>query len=442
MVIIFVPVLGTILYLSLGRNRRKNKFFRVKRTREVQAYLESVHDYYQSMEDEPPPQISSDNLDLVRLIIKNSHFLPTIGNRVQILVDGPDTFRAIFDALAQAKSFIDIQYYILENGDLADRFARICRQKVAEGVEVRVLYDGVGSRYLSAQYITDLRKGGVQIHGFMPLRIWATTVWINYRNHRKIVVVDGKVAFLGGINVTDKYIKGDSHLGKWHDHHLRLEGPAVDSLHSVFAIDWNFVTGSDEMLKPRYYNHYAVDGSKVVQIVSSGPDSDFASIKQQYFKMINSAESYIYMANSYLIPGQSIVDALQTAALSGNDVRIMVPEKSDNVVVKWSIRSYFEILLEAGVKIYLYQEGFLHSKIMVADDQVFSLGTANLDNRSFEQNFEVNAVVYDRELAMELRDGFLNDCKKCVQLDLDTYRKRPVTDRLKEGLAKVWSPIL
>ncbi|NND05335.1 MAG: cardiolipin synthase [Saprospiraceae bacterium] len=442
MVLIFIPIVGIILYFSLGRNRRKNKFFKLRRTRQIEQYLRTVKKYYTEVDQHHEEPEVLENIDLVRLIIKNSSFLPSKGNQVQILQDGEQTFRAIFEALEQAQNFIHIQYYIFENGELADKFAEVCKKKVRENVEVRMIYDGVGSRHLSNSYIQDLARNGIEIHGFMPLHIWATTKWINYRNHRKIVVVDGKIGFVGGVNVADKYIKGDPVLGKWHDHHLCLVGPAVDNLHTVFAIDWNFVTGSGALLAAPYFNNHSTAGDMTVQIVFSGPDSDFAAVRQQYFKMINDAKKYIYLSNSYLIPGQSIIEALQTAALSGCDVRIMLPDKSDSSIVRWSIRSYFEVLLEAGVRIYLFQDGFLHNKTIVSDDEIVSVGTANLDIRSFEQNFEVNALIYDRSFAIKMREFFLEDCRKCVEVELDQYRMRPIDDRLKEGLAKIWSPIL
>lgn len=442
MVVVFIPVFGVILYFSLGRNRRKNKFFKLSRTHEIEKYLRTVQHYYDVVDQHHSDPAVVQNIDLVRLIIKNSSFLPSKGNNVDILIDGHATFHAIFEALEKAESFIHIQYYIFENGELADRIAELCKRKVKEQVEVRIIYDGVGSRHLAKSYIADLQDAGVKVHGFLPLHIWASTIWINYRNHRKIIVVDGKVGFVGGINISDKYIKGDPVLGKWHDHHLRIEGPAVDSLHAVFAIDWTFVTGQEGLLKAPYFNNQKEIGDKTVQIVFSGPDSDFAAVRQQYFKMINDAKKYIYLSNSYLIPGQSIIEALQTAALSGCDVRIMLPEKSDSAVVKWSIRSYFEVLLEAGVRIYLFQDGFLHNKTIVSDDEIVSVGTANLDIRSFEQNFEVNALVYNGPFAMEMKEAFLNDCEKSIEINLDQYRMRPIDDRLKEGLAKIWSPIL
>ena len=287
-----------------------------------------------------------------------------------------------------------------------------------------------------------MQDAGVAIHSFMPLHFWALTTWINYRNHRKIVVIDGKIGFTGGINVSDKYIHGDPYLGRWHDHHIRIEGPAVESLHAVFGIDWNFVAGSEELLKAPFFEKHEAKGDQTVQIVFSGPDSDFAAVRQQYFKMINDARQYIYMVNSYLIPGEPIIEALQAAALSGVDVRIMLPERSDSVVVKWSIRSYFETLMEAGVKIYLYQDGFLHGKTIVADDCLSSVGTANLDIRSFEQNFEVNAVIYDRTFALHMKQLFEDDCERSIRINLDTYGMRPVTDRLNEGADTMLRPIL
>ena len=440
-----VPVGGMVIYFALGRNRKKNKFFKLTKTKEISEYLESVERYYENIGVNGGlelPESLETHLKLVKLITKNSNFLPKGGNELVLLKDGPSTFSAIFDAMESAKNYIHIQYYIFEEGELAQRFLSILQQKRKEGIEIRFMYDGLGSKALSTTYLGLLNDAGVEVSSFLPMRFGRLLSSINYRNHRKIVVVDGLTAFTGGINVSDKYIKGDPILGTWHDMHLQLKGPIVNSMQAVFAMDWNFASGKDDILSLRYFSAVPTRGESIVQTIASGPDSDFSSIHQLYFEMINAARKYVYISNPYIIPGDVLLEALRVSALGGIDVRLMLPANSDSILVKWSVRSYFEDLLEAGIKIYQLQDGFLHSKVIVSDDELTTIGTANLDIRSFEQNYEVNVLVYEKEFAKTLRIDFLEDCEKSDQIDYHEYLKRPKIDRLKEGMAKVFSPVL
>jgi len=367
LVILLIPIGGILLYIMFGINRRKHKFFKLRHTSEVGDYLNTIDAFYKEIDHDIPKTLSAikPHLKLSKLIIKNSSFLPFGENNATLLRNGTATFESIFEALEKAHKFIHFQYYIIEEGFLTKKLIAIFERKRKAGVEIRVIYDGIGSRNLSWKFIEKLEAIGVQIYGFLPLRIGGITTTLNYRNHRKIIIVDGEVGFTGGINFSDDYIDGDPALGAWHDMHLRLEGQVVGSLHAVFAMDWYFASTKDELLTSDYFPAQAPAGNVTAQIVSSGPDSDFSGVRQQYFTIINQAEQYVYIANSYVIPGDAILEALQTVALSGVDVRLLIPEVSDNLLVKWSVRSYFQELLHAGVKIYLYQDGFLHSKTYV-----------------------------------------------------------------------------
>lgn len=440
-----IPVGGMLLYFAFGRNRKKNKFFKLKKTKTIAAYLKRVDHFYDTIgadESMKIPELLTKHIKLVKVMTKSAKFLPVAGNELLPLKDGPTTFNAIFDAIEHAEQFIHIQYYIFEDGALAQKFLSILERKVKEGVQARLMYDGVGSRTLSKKYIATLKKVGVEVYGFMPLRLGSVISSVNYRNHRKIVIVDGLMAFTGGINVSDKYIEGDAVLGVWHDMHLQLKGPVVNSLQAVFAVDWSFASGAHDALNISHFLNRPSPGNSIAQVVASGPDSDFASINQLYFELINSAKKYVYITNPYIIPGDALLEALCVSALGGVDVRLLLPASSDSFLVKWSVRSYFEDLLAAGVKIFQFQDGFLHSKVIVSDDELATIGTANFDIRSFEQNYEVNVLVYEKNLAQELRNDFLGDCEKSIQLDYKEYLKRPKTERLKEGLAKIFSPVL
>ncbi len=438
LVIFTIPVGGIFLYLMLGRNRRKNKLFKLKHTPKVTSYIQKALKHYAPI----TKYEYNEHRKLISLITQNSYFAPCSGNDLRLLKNGEATFRAIFEALKNAEHFIHFEYYIFEEGALTNELFELFAEKINSGVKIRIIYDGIGSRSLSSSYIKKLQKIGVEIHRFLPIRFGKFLTSINYRNHRKIIVIDNTIAFTGGINVSDKYVVGDPDLGIWHDMHLQLKGPIVHSLQVIFALDWYLITKRDDIFDPTYFSKYPNVGSSTAQIVHSGPDSDFSAARQLFFSMINEAKDYVYITNPYIIPGESILEALQVAALSGVDVRLLLSDNSDSVIVRWCVRSYFERLLQAGVKIYLFSEGFLHSKTIVADDTISSVGTTNLDIRSFEQNYEVNAVIYDDSFAFALKNDFLKDCDKSIQLNYDTFVQRPWQDRLREGMAKIFSPVL
>ncbi len=443
LIILALPLVGMLLYSFLGKSLRKQKLFINKRNRDLQSLGELEEKQLLTFEREATTNLTSvkTHRRLARLQLRSGKFLLFPGNRVHILQDGPATFEAIFAAMERAQYFIHIEYYIFEEGDLADRIAAIATRKVQQGVQVRLAYDGVGSWSLSNKYCRQLKEAGVEVYPFMPVRFGPLANRLNYRNHRKIVVVDGTVGFTGGINVSDKYIKGDPKLGHWRDTHMQLEGPAVSFLQYIFLTDWEFVSGQN-MIRQEHFPRPDPVGNIPVQITASGPDSDYASIHQTYVSMLYEAKEYIYLSNAYLIPDESLMMALTSAAMSGVDVRILIPEASDSFVVKWSIRSYLEELLAADVKVYMYQKGFLHSKVIVADDSLASVGTANLDIRSFEQNLEINALLYDADKACMLKAQFFTDLQDSTALNLDTYRQRPRFDRVKESVLRVLSPVL
>lgn len=429
-----IPIGGIFLYFLIGRNRRKHKLLQLKKDLFLKLPKPSSH------------QINSFNgryKKIITLTYKNAHFPPSTGNELQLLKDGKTTFKAIFSALENARTQIHIQYYIFEEGELADRLFRLFKQKIAEGVAVRMIYDGIGSFSLSKSYVKELTAIGVEVYSFLPFKFGRFFSSLNYRNHRKIIVVDGEIAFTGGINISDKYLKGEVGLGNWHDMHLGLKGPAANHLDQVFMMDWYLV--SQTLLQPLVLPQKEIKStakSELVQIVAGGPDDDFPVLEQTYFSIINKAKDYLYITNPYIIPGQALIQALQTSALSGVDVRLLVSENADNRLVSWSVHSYFELFLKSGIKIFLFPDGFLHSKIIVSDDSISTIGTANLDDRSFEQNYEVNAIMYNKNFARLLREDFEKDCNTSKLLTYEEYVKRPWLERLKEGIGKVLSPLL
>lgn len=428
-----IPVGGILLYMLLGRNRRKNKLLKLGKPFSPSTQKTIVI---------PRASTKGGYEKLMKLILKNCNFPVTSHNQLQPLKNGKTTFEAIFDALNNAKKRIHLQYYIFEEGILADRLLRLFQDKITQGVQIRMIYDGVGSFSLSKVYLKKLLAIGVEVYPFLPFKFGSFLRSINYRNHRKIIVVDGEIAFTGGINISDKYLKGDPNLGNWHDMHLRIEGAAVQQLEAVFAMDWHLVCQKTIFPLPRINVSHTSGSGKLVQIVSGGPDDDFPVLEQAYFTIINKATDYLYITNPYIIPGPAIIQALLTTALSGVDVRLMISEKVDSKIVGWCVRSYFDVLLKSGIKIYLFPDGFLHSKIIVSDDAISTIGTANLDDRSFEQNYEVNAIIYDATFAKYLKDDFLRDSNISRLLSYEEHLKRPWGDKLKEGFGKVFSPLL
>lgn len=435
-----LPFAGPILYYLFGVNRRKFKLFKLKQTEKRKLYSQthkelksgnhSIHEFDTTLENK-----------LANLIRKNSYFAPYDGNKITLLNNGQDTFQSIFDAIEDAKKSIHIQYYILAQGQLLDTLYELLKKKRSQGVEVRMIYDSFGSSNMRGKVVKRFRDIGVKASSTMPIRFGNLLFTLNYRNHRKIVVIDGTIGFTGGYNFSDKYIKPISDLGIWQDLHLKIEGPAVHSLQRVFVKDFHFATKEELILQDSYFPNTEARGNHITQIISSGPDSKYPAIMQQYLSMINLAEKSICIANPYFIPGAPVLEALRIAALSGIEVNLLTPKKSDSLMAKYSMFSRFEELLEVGVRIFLRPD-FSHSKVIIIDNEIVSVGSGNFDYRSFEHNFETNALVYDKEIAEATEKLYRAHCTKAEQLEYVAFKKRSVLIKFMEGLAKFFSPLL
>lgn len=430
-----IPLGGMLLYLMFGRNRRKNKLFVLSR------------DFLEHLPEITAAPIASDleGHKVQKLIERTTKIPITALNSLVLLKDGKETFESIFKALERAQNHIHIQYYIFEDGLLAQKFLELFEKKRRQNVSIRLIYDGIGSYSLSKGYIKKLKSIGVEVEQFLPFRLGRFLAALNYRNHRKIIVVDNQVGFTGGINISDKYLKGDPDLGRWHDIHLQLKGEAVAFLNRVFLSDWYLASGKSEggSNPPITASKTIVLNQKThLQIVPSGPDDDFAIMEQVYFTIINQAKEYLYIANPYIIPSQAILQSLKTASLSGVDVKLLLSATTDSKVVDWCVRAYFEAYLKAGIKIYLYPYGFLHSKMVISDTKIASIGTANLDDRSLQQNYEVNVIIYDQKISADLKNDFLKNCSKSQEVDLDGFLQRSWRAKIREGSAKLLSPLL
>lgn len=438
-----LPLLGLVWYYVFGKDVRHKHVFRRKRkdTERIFQAFDRLQQQYAPSSKNPLPGVKKRFHKLIHMVMKNQQSVYTTGNEVRLFHDGLAFFEAMFEDLMRAEKYIAIQFYILEEGKVADRIVGILKEKVKQGVSVRVIYDGVGSFYLSDRYVKELRSYGIELYPFIPLRFIKWAHKMNFRNHRKIVVIDGRVGYTGGFNISDKYMLGDPVLGYWRDTHARITGPAVLGLWLVFLLDWQFVSGQSVKLDPDLFRNPGKKGA-AIQVISSGPDSDIANIQQEYFSVINLAKKYIYISTPYFIPDVSIMTALKTAALSNVNVKLMIPDNSDSKLLKWSIRSYLEELLDVGVQVYFYTKGFLHSKVLLADDFVASIGTANMDERSFSQNFEVNAIIYDKSICTELKAQFLRDLEVCHQVSVEEFKKRPRKEKAMESIARLFSPLI
>jgi cardiolipin synthase A/B len=442
LVLVLLPVVGLIFYLFFGQEYRKQKLFSRRGLKVLARYRRVTSKQLRRLQkfEFQLPQPMENYRKIISLLLNNSHAVITTGNRLKILNNGKKTIDAIFDALENAKHHIHLEYYIIDNDLTGNRLKDILIRKRRQGVEVRVIIDDVGSWGLGKKYIESLKQEGIEIFSFMEVRFPRLTGRVNYRNHRKIVIVDGITGFTGGINMADRYINGVEKIGPWRDTHLQIEGDAVACLQVVFAADWFFIKG-ENLWGNEYFHPFTEEPGSPVQISASGPDSDWDSIGQAIFMSIASARREVYIVTPYLMPPPAITTALKTAALGGIDVRIIIPEKSDSHIPRWCSFSYVEELLEAGVRIFFYQNGFIHSKIVLVDGVFSSVGTANLDFRSLETNFEVNAFVYDEQFTRRLTSFFKVDIRHSREIFLSEWRKRPWFNKTRESLAHFISPL-
>ncbi len=443
LVILFVPVAGVIIYGLFGRNYRKQKIYSRKSLADSARLAYHVNRQVELLStvlaDESAAVRSKEHL--IHLMLKNNRSLLTLDNKIDLLVNGKETFPAMLDAIASAGHYIHLEFYRIEPDTLGTEFGELVKRKAREGVQVRIIYDDVGSWNIHNPYLREMRAAGVQIFPFMPVRFPSFSSKINYRNHRKILVVDGRVGFVGGLNIADKYLHGLPHLGTWVDTHLKLEGEAVAALDRVFISDWDFVSG-EELQPESSLKHVIKTGNRcLVQVASSGPDTDWATIMQVYFSAIATARSSIYLTSPYFSPDESLLTAIKTAALSGVDVRMIFPKKSDSIISNWNTRSYISELLEAGVRIFLYENGFIHSKYLLVDSVFSSVGSPNVDVRSFDLDFEVTALIYDEEFASRLGVLFAEDLKNCSEVIMSDWIKRSRRERNKESMARIFGPL-
>lgn len=446
-----IPALGFIMYIAFGRGISKDNMFRIKET-EDKIIKDNILNTYNKLQCKDCLDANLiEHRDMIYSLANSSLANLTTNNKIDIYDNGEDFFYNLLDELKKAKYYINIQFYIFKDDNIGNKIIDVLLEKVKEGVEVRLLYDAVGSRLFSDKSILRLKKGGVKVGTFFPSFMKIINFNLNYRNHRKIVVIDGKIGFIGGNNVGDEYLGKNLKFGNWRDTHLKLIGDSVMDLNIVFLLDWRYTTKEDLDFSI-YFNENCLSLSEDltcssnigVQIVSSGPDiTDLDEIKFGYIKMIQKAKEYIYIQSPYFILDKTLTETLKIACFSGVDVRIMIPSKPDHPFVYWASSSYAGELLKYGAKLYNYDEsGFLHAKTIVIDDSVCSIGTANMDIRSFELNFEVNAFIYSSDIARQQKSIFEKDITKSKEITLEMYSSRSTITKIKESISRLLSPIL
>lgn len=437
LVLCFMPIVGIIFYLFFGQNTRKEKVISersmdllMKRSMLEFAEQENLH-------------IPRRNRPLMKLFTNQNWALPFKDNEVSIFTDGYEFVSTLLYNIGQAQDHIHLDTYIIEDDPLGNLVADALIDKARQGVEVRLLYDDVGCWRVKDRFFNRMKAAGIQVYAFMPVRFPAFTGKVNYRNHRKLCVIDGKVGFIGGMNIALRYVKGTARQ-TWRDTHLCIRGGAVYAIQRAFLVDWYFVSRT-LVTDRRYYPAVdkTINNNCLTQIVTSSPVSPWPDIMQGYVRVLLQAHRYVYMESPYFLPTEPVLFAMRTAALAGVDVRLIVPRHGDAKLVEWASRSYLMEVIEAGVKVYLYEPGFNHSKILVSDDNLSSCGSTNIDFRSFENNFEANAFFFNEGMALRLKKVFLTDQAQSILVDdVSYFIKRPFLQRLLESLVRLLSPLL
>ena len=437
LVIWFVPIVGIVFYLFFGINTRKERLVSQRSMDQLskRSMLEFVEQKNLCLPEEHKPVID--------LFVNENFSLPFQNNEVRIYTDGYAFFPALLREIAAAKDHIHIDMYIFADDPLGHLVADALIDKVHEGVEVKLIYDDVGCWNVSHSFFERMREEGIEVVPFLPVRFPSFTSKVNYRNHRKLIVIDGHTGFIGGMNIALRYVKGTK-TQPWRDTMLQITGNGVYSLQRAFLVDWYFVDRT-QISDRKYYpkNIEQAFNTTLAQVVTSGPVTPYPEIMQGLVRIILSAKHYIYIETPYFLPTEPVSFALKTAALGGVDIRIMVPLRSDAKFVEWASRSYLREMVSAGVKVFYYNAGFLHSKLVVSDDSICTCGSTNVDFRSFENNFEANMFIYDEEVAVRMRDLYLADEQHSTSFTDIPKRVYPsFMKRLGESVVRMLSPLM
>lgn len=437
MVLIFMPVIGIVLYFFFGQNTRKEKY--ISQRSMDQLTKRSMFEFAEQQNLVLPEEHGV----LIKLFASQNWALPFKNNEAEIHTDGYEFFNALLRDIGRAEHHIHLETYIICDDPLGRLVTDALIDKARAGVEVRLIYDDVGCWNVPAAFFERMRAAGIDVNAFMPVKFPAFTSKVNYRNHRKLCVIDGRVGYIGGMNIAVRYLKGSKGV-PWRDTHLRIRGGAVYGIQRAFLVDWYFVDRT--LISKRCYypvQDPAINNDCIMQIVTSSPISKWPEMAQGYVRILLEAKRYVYMETPYFLPTEPVMFAMRTAALAGVDVKLLVPLHADAKFVEWASRSFVQEAVDAGVDVYLYTAGFNHSKLLVSDDSLSTCGSTNIDFRSFDNNFESNVFIYDRRMALRIKQVFMDDMAHCVKYE--TYmrsRRLSFTHRLWESLVRMFSPLM
>lgn len=434
LVLVFLPVVGLAFYFFFGRNTRKEHLISKKGFSRLSKRPMAEYQAQEALGD------FTGRNQLIPFFHRVSNALPFEGNDVQVFTDGYSMYQELFRRIAKAKHHIHLEFYIFENDAVGRLLRDLLIDKAREGVSVRLLYDDVGCWDVNPMFYDEMLCEGIEVRSFLKVRFPQFTSKVNYRNHRKLAIIDGKVGFIGGMNIALRYLKGVP-WGVWRDTHICLKGKAVYGIQTAFLTDW-FAVDRTLLTSAQYFPKMDTVGTSVAQIVTSDPVGEWHDIMLGLVKAISCAQRYIYVETPYFLPTEQVMAAFQTAALSGVDVRLMIPKKADAFITHKGTMSYLDELMKSGVKVYFYRAGFLHSKLWVADDEWASVGSTNLDFRSFEHNFEANAFFYDEKTVCAMKEIFLEDMKKCMTLSQKIWDKRSFKNKIVESVVRLLAPLL
>lgn len=439
--LILLPVQGFILYLIFGINWRKRKMFAAKATLDANNLKKRLSGFLPTFESMQANKHSVIEKKIISLMLNNNAANLTQYNQVKTFFSAKQAIDETFETIKKAKHHIHIMFFRIANDEIGYKLQKLLIQKARQGVKVRLIYDDVGCFDMKKSYRKAMAENSIEIYPFYPVTLRFFANRVNYRNHRKIVIIDGKIAFTGGVNIGDKYMNKSPYFGFWRDTQIKIEGEAVYDLQQVFLQDWVFASQKTPDLHWLFPKHY-IKNLLPMQTITSGPDAIWENIMQFYFTAINSATKFIWITTPYLVLDESLTMALKTASLSGVDVRIIIPSKPDHKIVFYGTRSYFEELLRAGIRLYEYEKGFIHAKTMLVDSKISSIGTANLDIRSFKLNFEVNTVIYDEHYGKDLYKQFEKDFENSTEVLWIVWQKRKRLQKFAESFARLLSPVL
>lgn len=441
-----LPGVGFIIYFFLGKKISREQIFDIKAQENIgmPELVEAQKALLAEDEDLLSASQSNENTnEMASLFLESSESILTKGNKVSIFVDGKEKFKQLIRDIYKAEHHVHMIYYIFHNDQIGKLVLKALEDRAAAGVEVLVIYDALGSRRLGHHFFDQLKKLGGQAEPFFGSKYSFINLRVNFRNHRKIVVIDGKIGYVGGFNVGDEYLGKYKKFGYWRDTHLRIEGNGVLALQSRFLMDWNAAVPKQKLeYTENYFPLIGKKGKTNLQIVSSGPDTEVQQIKKGYLKMISMAKESIYIQTPYFVPDEGVLEALEIAVMSGIDVKIMIPNKPDHPFIYRATLYYASDMVDIGAEVYIYDNGFLHSKTIVIDDEICSIGTANFDIRSFKLNFEVNAFMYDKIIAEKQVHYFKEDMKKSYLLTKEILDQQSWWLKFKQTFSRLFSPIL